>query len=47
VSVDNTEPSVTAVRGAEGGSWYAIPPQVISDLGQVGGDDVKSSNKEC
>ncbi len=40
------EPPVTAVRGTDGGSWYAIPSQVIPERGQVGGDDIKSSNKD-
>jgi hypothetical protein len=34
------------VRGADGCRWYAVPFEVIPDLGQVGGDDVKSSNKD-
>jgi hypothetical protein len=52
VGIGNAEPSVAAVRGADGGSWYAIPPKVVPDRGQVRSDDlgrdesVVTSNKD-
>jgi len=33
--VGNHEDPVTSVRGADGGSGYAVPLRVIPDLGQV------------
>jgi hypothetical protein len=47
LGVGNPPPAVPAVRGADGCRWYAVPFEVIPDLGQVSGDDVKSSNKDC
>jgi len=35
VGVGHNEDAVTAVRGADGGSRYAVPLRVVPDLGQV------------
>jgi len=42
---NNPEP-VAAVRGANGGSWYAVPPRIIPERGQVSENVSKPSTKE-
>jgi hypothetical protein len=44
--VGHDEDPITEVRGADGGSWYAIPFRVIPDRGQVSEYVSHSSNKE-
>jgi len=45
--VGNNPDSVASVRGANGGSWYAVPLCVIPDLGQVSENFCKPSTKQC
>jgi hypothetical protein len=47
VGVGHAPPPVTTVRGADGGSRYAIPFEVIPDLVKISGDGVESSNNDC
>jgi hypothetical protein len=42
---NNPEP-VPPVRGANGGSGYAVPPRIIPERGQVSENVSKSSTKE-
>lgn len=42
---NNPEP-VAPVRGANGGSGYAIPPRIVPERGQVSENVSKSSTKE-
>jgi hypothetical protein len=38
--------AVAAMRGANGGSWYAVPDRVIPARGQVSDDFAHASSKE-
>jgi hypothetical protein len=38
--------SVAPVRGANGESWYAVPPRIIPDRGQVSENRVQPSTKQ-
>jgi hypothetical protein len=42
---DHEDP-ITAVRGADGGSGYTIPPRIVPERGQITEDSVEASNKE-
>jgi hypothetical protein len=44
--VGNNPDSVAPVRGANGESWYAIPPEIIPERGQGPENLSKSSTKE-
>jgi hypothetical protein len=45
--VGNKPESVAAVRGTNGGSWYAVPLRVIPERGQVSENFSKPSTKQC
>jgi hypothetical protein len=45
--VGNHEDPVTSVRGADGGSGYAVPLRVIPDLGQVAEYVSQPSSKQA
>jgi hypothetical protein len=44
--VGNKPEPVAAVRGANGGCGYAVPPRIIPERGQVSENVPKSSTKE-
>jgi len=39
------EYAIAEVRGADGGSWYAVPFRVIPERGQIGLDISESESK--
>ena len=46
VGVGNDPHAISAVRGADGGSWYAVPRRIVPERGQVSEYDPHPSSKE-
>jgi hypothetical protein len=42
---DDEEP-ISTLRGADGGSWNAVPPRIVPERGQVSENGSKSASKE-
>jgi hypothetical protein len=46
LGVGHNPDAVASVRGAKGGSWYAMPFRIIPERGQVSENSVKPSTKQ-